>query len=100
MSDTDIINQTIQLTLQSIAFAEQAEWEQLQQNEAKRQAMITSLNNLDFDDSDASSMRHQITQLIDLNETLSALCVAEREKMAVEIKHINKGKKATSAYME
>ncbi|KGM08197.1 hypothetical protein LP43_0620 [Methylophaga thiooxydans] len=100
MSDTDIINQTIQLTLQSIAFAEQAEWEQLQQNEAKRQAMITSLNNLDFDDSDASSMRHQITQLIDLNETLSALCVAERDKMAVEIKHINKGKKATSAYMK
>jgi len=100
MSDTDIINQTIQLTLQSIAFAEQAEWEQLQQNEAKRQAMITSLNNLDFGDSDAGSMRQQITQLIDLNETLSALCVAERDKMAVEIKHINKGKKATSAYMK
>ncbi|WP_273152383.1 flagellar protein FliT [Methylophaga thiooxydans] len=100
MSDTDIINQTIQLTLQSIAFAEQAEWEQLQQNEATRQAMITSLNNLDFDDNDAGSMRHQITQLIDLNETLSALCVAERDKMAVEIKHINKGKKATSAYMK
>ena len=100
MEPEKLIDVAIRLTRESISHAENGDWEQLEVNEQKRQAMITDLNALEVDESLLNKVHQQMRLLIQLNDDLSAICLSERNKAALQIKQITQGKKANSAYTD
>lgn len=96
------LTRAVELTEQSIAYAEDKDWESLERNEQVRQLLVYTLNDseLNVAEADVEGVRSQLSHLIESNEALSELCIAERGKLALDIKTMTVGRVASKAYGE
>lgn len=93
-----IIEASIQYSEQQLHHAEQAEWDDFNTLEPKRQQLIHSLNNVDVDVVSPDEIRSSLEKLIALNDEIERLCIEQRNSLMQTLLDIRAGAKANNAY--
>lgn len=92
-----LIQQAISATEQQLARANQQQWAELIADEPARQQLIQQLASLDHSDNPQDSA-NALNRLLELNQTLEALCLSQRAELVELLKGIGQGNKAKKAY--
>lgn len=96
MSDA-LLKQAIAATEQQVERANHQQWEQLIADEPARQQLIQQLAGMDHGDNPQASA-DALNYLLELNQTLEALCLSQRAELVELLKGIGQGNKAKKAY--
>ena len=95
----ELILQAISATEQQLERANQQQWAELIADEPARQQLIQQLANLDHSDNPQDSA-NALNRLLELNQTLEALCLSQRAELVELLKGIGQGNKAKKAYQD
>ena len=87
---------------QLLALAEAGEWEQFSELEQQRQSLLSGLNldTLELTGAQYAQVHSKMTELIDFNQQLEAICRKKRAEVAKQLQKISHGNKATKAYSQ
>jgi len=94
------LDQATQQTVELTALAEAGDWDAFNDLEQKRQTIVAEINTAEIDESDTQKIRQQLQQLIELNDQLERVCLAERDSAMTQLRSMQQGVKVTKAYAD
>ena len=96
----DLSTDVILISKQLIVYAEESEWDEFAELDAKRQSLVRSINleSLALSDEENQMFHDLLTEMIALNEQLEKICIEQRAVLAEKLKEIRLGVKAKQAY--
>lgn len=80
--------------------AEEGDWDAFNVLEKARQSVVADINTSEVDVTQTEQVRHKLQQLIECNDQLERVCLAERDAAMTQLRSIQKGAKVTKAYVE
>lgn len=99
-SVSENLDTAIQQSMELIALAEANDWDHFNELEASRQAIVEEINTADLDPTEVQLTRHKLQQLIELNDQLERVCLAERDAAMTQLRSMKQGAKVSKAYGE
>jgi len=96
----DLATDIIVISRQLILHAEESEWDEFAELDAKRQTLVRTMNleEINLSDEDNLTFRSLMNEMIELNEQLGKICTEQRSALAKKLKEIRLGVKAKNAY--
>lgn len=96
----DLATDIILISRQLISHAENAQWDEFAELDAKRQSLVRTidLKDVDLTEEESVTFRGLMKEMIKLNDQLGALCINQRTELAKKLTEIQLGAKAKIAY--
>lgn len=92
-----LLKQAVTITEIMLRHAEASEWSELSTHQEQRASLLTSIFPLP-EDEQSESYRPLIMTMIELNQKLEMLCRQAQQTLQLELRGLNKNRKAVAAY--
>ena len=96
----DLATDVIVISKQLLLLAEESNWDEFAELDAKRQSLVRSINveSLELSNEENVTFHQLLNEMISLNEQLEKVCTEQRRSITEKLKEIGQGAKAAKAY--